>query len=896
MLVGEGPGRQEDEKGVPFIGPSGQLLTDILERHGLLRDSIYITYVLKRRVQNDDDPTDEEIAHFRQDLVAELHRVRPDYVIAAGGFAARFFLGEDFNLELGHGLPQWSYEWDVPVIPCYHPASAMHDTENMQSVYWDYQRAVLFARGELGLHEVEPASLRIVEWQEMPLRVDYFAIDTEDLVDGQPWCATVSWADGIGAFITPDNHAALSTMRGWLEQGAVCFIHNSLHDLQPLRKLGQDWRKYLHWAREGRAGGGRIVDTQVLAYEQGRIHTQALKTLSYRLLGQLMTSYEEIVGPKRQEMAWYDLVTLASQDWGQPEETAAWDEKAGKVKITKPWSLNRRIDNILSSHSPTYKAWCEWKKALAKEVAKVRKRKPMDGPPYAVVGEWAGDDPLAYTPNPKVDLIDRWGNLDAEALAPIIAAGVDPRIGRADLSHCDRTVATTYAVSDAVQTRRLGLHLLQRHQAIDLDGIAQIDHGQIPMVERMMRNGLPSNRQYFQDLGQEMRRMQAEIAEVLTLAVGRPVNPNSSDQVAQLLYEEMRLPVVKLTPAGKASTGKKALEHLRKDNPLVDLMMQSREYAKVDDAFCGNIASRTLTQEDGWERAFYQLMVTRVKTGRLAAKNFNSLAIPTRTELGRRIRYGFKARPGRLLGTWDLNQIEMRVMAHMSNDPLMVEVYNRSPKKYAKHERDLHIITAAKVYNCKPEDVKKTWRTACKSTGFGIIMGITGKGLQDQMRLYGLDPSEWTEDRCNELIREWLKVYQGVNDFQLNCRAYARRHGEVRDMFGRRFPLPHARCPLSWIAGEAERQSHALPIQSTAQCIEKLAMARLDQEVYPAIQDMGYCEPILQVHDELIWEFDEDLAETLDALMMDVLTSVVQLRVPVEAGGVWGPSWGDLEK
>jgi uracil-DNA glycosylase family 4 len=874
MLVGEGPGQREDRYREPFVGPSGQLLTDILERQHIFRSDLYITNVIKRRIVDDKDPTPEEVELFRPYLEAELEKVQPEIVIAAGGFASRFFLGQDTSLELVHGMPTISTDYGVAVVPCFHPASGLHDTDSMAAVYWDYQKAAAFIEGRIGYHKPRRAQTLIVPSSELPDHPpDCFGIDTEDLVDGRPWCATVSWFDGGAAFIAADDHVALHKIEQWMLAGTVCYIHASLHDLKPLRLMGRDWAKYLHWGHHR----SRMVDTMVLAFEQGGIHTQALKTLSYRLLDTLMTSYQEVVSPVEQRRALDYLLQAYSHDgWSLPEEQAVWDEKAGKVKIGKPWSIEKRLTKILEDRSA----------------------------------------------DSSTDLVKRWeaiGDEQREEVQSVMGA-----FPRTDLSHCHRPTAIDYACTDASQTRRLGLELDARHRILELHPIAAIDHGQIPMVERMVSNGLPADKEYFLELGRRMKVMQKQLADLLSTLVGRPVNPNSSDQVADLLYKEMGLEPAKLTPGGKASTSKKALEHLRDGNPLVEFIMASREYGKIDDAFCQNIANRTVLgyehQEVGlpWtpiledtllaaimeqqdeaglsERAFFELMVTRAKTGRLAAKNFNALAIPTRTDLGRQIRYGFKAKEGRLLGTWDLNQIEMRVMAHLSDDPLMVEIYNRSAKQFPKHERDLHIMTAARVYGCDPRDVKKIWRTACKSTGFGIIMGITGKGLADQMRLYGLDPAEWTEERCDELIREWLKVYQGVNDYQLIKRAEARRNGEVRDMFGRRFLLPHANCPLSWIRGEAERQSHALDVQSSAQCIEKIAMAKIDREVLPRMRELGYCEPVLQVHDELILEFDEDLEPVLDAEMLRALTTAVVMRVPVEAGSAIGPSWGDLEK
>lgn len=873
MIVGEGPGKHEDQQGRPFVGPSGQLLTHILEQKckpALYRDRCYVTNVIKRRIADDADPTPAEIAYFANTLRGEFYKTQPDVVIAVGRFAARFFL-PDCNMELHHGMPMLSEEFGCLVVPCYHPAGAMYDTEMMPALYWDYQRAVACIEGHVGVHYVERRQTRVHDrlpdgllGGDAPITL---GVDTEDLVDGDPWCLTVSWADGDAALLGP-GHPDLPVLDAVVRQPhCTTFIHHGLHDLPVLRRLGLDWANLYLWS----PGQPRIIDTMQLAFQQGgRIHTQSLKTLVYRLLAVQMDSYDDIVQPVAQERALDYLVSAnAIEDWAKPEPEPYWDEEQGKVRIARPQGAGQRLKRIISDY-----------------------------------GKY---DPAEHE-DAAFDAVKRW-----DALPEHVQAEVQHRLGPfpyTDLSHCPPARARHYAGQDADMTRQLGLELWTRHRSLELTRIADIDHGQIPMIAEMMANGMPASSRYFEGLGAEMRTMQEQAAAELSHLVGRPINPNSSEQLADLLYKELGLAPAKLTRTGRPSTGKKALEHLRKENPFVDLAARSKEFGKIDSSFCTNILRHTrpvIINEDMdvEERAFYELQVTRAKTGRLASKNFNVLAIPVRTELGKRIRHGFRAREGRLLGTWDLNQIEMRVMAHRSRDTAMCEVYNRDPAKHPAWDRDLHIYTASKVTGIKvgPEWKDKSrpdlakWRTACKSTGFGIIMGITGVGLADQMRMYGLDPAEWTEDRCDELIRDWLKVFGGVHDYQQDMRAQARRTGEVRDMFGRRFLLPHAACPLSWIASEAERQSHALDIQSSAQCIEKLAMREIHVNVLPTIREMDYyCEPIVQIHDELLLEFDAEAAELIDAMMLHTLTTTVQLRVPIEAGGAIGQTWAELEK
>lgn len=862
-LFGENPGKRDDWKGRPFIGPPGELLTSMLELGGLWRSDLYLSYIVKRRITdhagNDDTPTQAEIDYFKKDLLIELAQVNADLYIACGSVAARTFCPEA-NMELHHGLVLYSTILEAPVIVAYHPASGLHDTDNMQAIYWDYEQVGKFVRGEVGVHEAKPRRTRIMPTAEMPLNLDDGAtvgLDTEWKTNHDPWCITVSCRDGEAFFIRPDDRFAIEKLNNWARDPEVTFyIHNAMADIGPCKSMGLDLYDGLFW--DGTRA--RVVDTMVLAFQQGRIHTQGLKTLAYRLLKIQMGSYDDLVGPVAQQLALEYLLDAAGREWIKPEPMARWNEELNKVTVGRPQGMGQRINRILSDY-----------------------------------GQWL-DGTYKHQAN-GVDLVKRWDGIDWDRRDEVHQ--VLGQMPEADLSHCEFEAASHYACQDADVTRLLGPVLEAKHLARDLITIAIVDHGQLPLVEVMQATGLPADPAYFHDLGLDMQRMQEEIAKELSEVVGWNVNPKSSDQVAQLLYEQLGLEPLKLTKSGKASTGKKALQHLRDENPIVQMILQSREYAKIDDAFCGNIIERSREVGGEW-RAFYQLLVTRVKTGRLAAKNFNALAIPVRTKLGVRLRKGFRCRPGRLLGTWDLSQIEMRVMAHDSRDPLMLDIYNRDPRKYPKWLRDLHIETACRVFGGTPSEAwlhdedKDQQRTACKSTGFGILMGITEKGLADQMRLYGLDPEVWTEDECLRLKTEWLKVYEGVDGYQMTRKAEARRLGYVTDLYGRRFDLPHVNCPLRWIAEEAERQAHALPIQSAAQAIEKMAMARCYRELMPIIQPLGYCQPLLQVHDELIWEFDAELEPVIDAEMMHILTTTADLLVPIEAGMATGESWGDL--
>lgn len=832
----------------PFVGSSGQMFWSgqhqypgILDALNLPRRAFYITNIIKQQIADNADPNPAEIAYFRPVLLDELRRVRPEIVIAAGGFATRFFLGPQANMDLLHGLPHWSEEFSLPVVPCLHPAAGLHDTDTMSAVYWDYAQAAAFIRGEIGLHETQAEVTRI---EPLPYTLPGLAcplgIDTESRADGSPWCITVSWAPGVAAMIRADDRAAISRLRDWsTNRSRLIFIHNAMHDLGVLRAMGLDLTRCLLWGERGEDGNpaqaAQLIDTMVLAFNRGKVDSQGLKALAYRRLNRRMRSYEDVVGPYQQALSYDYLLRLLPEAIAGafPAPPGAAEVVDGRVRVTQPWSLLKRLERLLSDADK----------------------------------------------DPATDLWARWRGIDAVYREP--AEALCGQMPEADLSHAPEGEAAAYACQDADMTRRLGLLFWGEHRERELVQVATVDHGALPLIERMQANGLPATRQYFVDLGAEMRAMQAELAEILEAIIGYPVNPNSSDQVADLVYSVLGLEAAKTTPRGKPSTGKKALQHLRA-HPMVEFILTSREFGK-NNGFCEDLAARI---RNG--RVHAQLLTTRVKTGRLAAKQPNVLALPTRTKLGVRIRAGFIPPPGRILGGWDMSQVEMRTMAHQSGDPDLIRAYIEG--------RDIHTETAAAVFGVPIADVSKTQRTVSKSISFGVIMGITGRGLVDQIRLFGLDPTDWPADRCDEYIAEWLRLYKGVRDYQFRKRAEARRYGFVTDLFGRRYDLPQARCPLSWIREEALRQSHALDIQGSAQGLMKMAERRIYTDMLPVCEQMGLgVQPLLLVHDEILMEMDEGAEHVVDPMMTECLTQTTKLAVPLETGHGFGRSWADLK-
>jgi DNA polymerase-1 len=255
-------------------------------------------------------------------------------------------------------------------------------------------------------------------------------------------------------------------------------------------------------------------------------------------------------------------------------------------------------------------------------------------------------------------------------------------------------------------------------------------------------------------------------------------------------------------------------------------------------------------------------------------KNPNLQQLPTRTEWGKAIRKGFVAEEGNVLVAIDYSQIEMRVAAHLAQCRSMIELF--------KEGRDIHNETAAAVFG---PNFTSAHRYASKTLGFGVLYGLTAHGLNTQMQTEG--QSDWTEDRCREFIREYFALRPEVEVWQEATRNFAKENGYVKDIFGRMRWTPEVQSPINRIKSAGERQAVNMPVQSTAQGIIKLAMAKL----WKTIPESSW---LLQIHDELLWTLEESEVDDFIQSTVDVMESVILLSVPIKAESKVGLNWGEM--
>lgn len=354
-------------------------------------------------------------------------------------------------------------------------------------------------------------------------------------------------------------------------------------------------------------------------------------------------------------------------------------------------------------------------------------------------------------------------------------------------------------------------------------------------------------------------------------AVGYEFNINSPKQLGTALFEKLGLPAGKKTKSGY-STSAEVLEGLRYEHPAVALILEYRTYSKLKSTYCDGLLK--VIGEDG--RIHSSFNQTETRTGRISSTEPNLQNIPVRTELGRELRKFFRAKDGCVLVDADYSQIELRVLAHVANDPAMIDAF--------KNNDDIHAITASQVFNLPPEMVTKTMRSRAKAVNFGIVYGISAFSLSKDIGV--------TRKEADRYIRDYLTHYSGVNEYMRYTVENAKRDGYVTTMFGRRRYLPELTSSNFNLRAFGERVARNMPIQGTSADIIKIAMIRVRNRLRSENMESKL---ILQVHDELIVEAPESEAKRAAEILREEMENAVTLSVPLVADAGIGKTWFDAK-
>ena len=410
-------------------------------------------------------------------------------------------------------------------------------------------------------------------------------------------------------------------------------------------------------------------------------------------------------------------------------------------------------------------------------------------------------------------------------------------------------------------------------QAMADDGLArlydEIERPLVPVLARMERAGILVDTSAMEAMSVEFGRAMRDLEARIHAAAGRVFNVASTRELAQILFEELGLPVVKRLKTGP-STDQDVLERLAEQHPLPALVLEHRALAKLKGTYVDALPH--LVEADGRiHTTFHQ---GGAATGRLSSSDPNLQNIPIRTELSRRIRSAFVAPPGRVLVSADYSQIELRILAHFASDPALIEAFRR--------KEDVHAATAAETFGVPREAVTSDQRRIAKVLNFGIAYGLSAFGLSQRL---DMPPQE-----AQAVIDRYFARYAAVKRWLDETIVHARRAGEVRTLFGRKRALPELTSRNPALRQGAERMAVNTPIQGTAADIVKIAMVRVDGAL---AREGVEARLLLQVHDELVLEVAEPDAGRAEAILRREMGAAAVLAVPLDVEVGRGRSWAE---
>lgn len=368
----------------------------------------------------------------------------------------------------------------------------------------------------------------------------------------------------------------------------------------------------------------------------------------------------------------------------------------------------------------------------------------------------------------------------------------------------------------------------------------------------------------------EVRRLESEIWGL----AGAEFNVNSPTQLAEILFDKLNLQIAAKRGRGKVrSTAVEILQELSKQHPLPAKIIEYREIAKLKSTYVDSLPKLVHRETGRLHTSFSQ---TTAATGRLSSSDPNLQNIPIRTELGREIRAAFVAEKGKVLLSADYSQIELRVMAHMSGDPVLLEAF--------RNGEDIHARTAQEVFGVGPLMQAAEHRRAAKAINFGIIYGLSAFGLAQQLGI--------SQKEAAQFISAYFTRYRGVKEFLDNILVETRKTGAAKTLFGRIRPIPEITSPQMQLRNFAERTALNSPLQGTAADLIKLAMIHIHERL---AKEQFEAKMILQVHDELLFETPPKELKKLEVLVREEMEGVHQLAVPLLVETCSGPNWRDMD-
>jgi DNA polymerase-1 len=431
--------------------------------------------------------------------------------------------------------------------------------------------------------------------------------------------------------------------------------------------------------------------------------------------------------------------------------------------------------------------------------------------------------------------------------------------------------ATAYAAEDADVT--LQLHQVLWDKLKTTDGqkrvFETIEMPLVPVLAKMEQTGVLIDKDELQrqsaDLAEKMRALEKKAWEL----AGHKFNLNSTNQIKQVLFEEMGLPVLRKTPKGQPSTAEDVLEELAREYDLPRLILQYRSLAKLKSTYLDKLPKQ-INPKTG--RVHTQYHQANTSTGRLSSSNPNLQNIPIRTPEGNRIRKAFVASPGNKIAAADYSQIELRIMAHLSGDENLLDAFAKG--------QDVHARTASEVFGVPIEEVTPEQRRTAKAINFGLMYGMSAFGLAKQLGI--------SREEAQAYMDTYFAKYPKVFEFIETLRQKAREQGYLDTIFGRRIYFPDINSRNKRVQAAAERAAINAPLQGSAADIIKRAMINVDKALRARHPDV---KTIMQVHDELVFEVPSDKVKEVSEIITREMENAAQLKVPLKVDLGVGDNW-----
>jgi DNA polymerase-1 len=459
--------------------------------------------------------------------------------------------------------------------------------------------------------------------------------------------------------------------------------------------------------------------------------------------------------------------------------------------------------------------------------------------------------------------------IEMTPISALIGAGAK----QISMAQVDIKVAADYAAADADMTLRLASVF---DQELERQGLMKlykdVEMPLVPVLLMMEKNGVAVDVDMLKEMSLALGEQITVLEEKIYSQAGEEFNINSPAQLGKILFEKLNIPAARRAK-GKYSTEASVLEVLAETFPIAKDILEYRQLTKIKSTYIDTLPELVNPKTGRIHTSFNQ---TRTSTGRLSSSDPNMQNIPVRGELGGQVRQAFVSAPGFSLLAGDYSQIDLRALAHLSQDETLVRAF--------RSDEDIHSATAQLLFGVSKEEVTNDMRRFAKTVNFGVIYGMSDYGLEQA--------TELSREEAGKFIKAYFEKYPGVRKYLDDTKEKARRDGYVETLLGRRRYIPDINSANRQVREAAERMAINMPVQGTSADIIKVAMLNLYREME---KRRLFSKMLLQVHDELVFEVPDDELDFMRKLVSDTMESAVTLSVPIKVDTKVGKNWGEMK-